>query len=59
MSCGIVPLRGMSGVQGCRVFQKSCFDGPRFLTVVEGMLSSCDNKEFAFFVGTARRIWLR
>ena len=46
---------------GCRVrvFQKRYFEGPRFLTVAEEMLSLCDTKEFALFVGIARRIWLR
>jgi hypothetical protein len=31
----------------CTKFQKSCFEGPNFLQVAEGMLSICDKTEFA------------
>jgi hypothetical protein len=44
---------------GCTKFQKSCFEGPNFLQVAEGMLNICDKREFAYFVSIARRIWLR
>ncbi|XP_059446670.1 uncharacterized protein LOC132178237 [Corylus avellana] len=44
---------------GCRKFQKSCFEGPFFLPVVEGMLRVCGQQEFALFAGIARRLWLR
>jgi hypothetical protein len=40
-------------------FQKSCHGGPTFLQVAEGMVSSCDQTELAYFVSIARRIWLR
>jgi hypothetical protein len=42
-----------------RVFQKSCFIGPDFIRVVEGMIRKCNPEEFLQFVGIARRIWLR
>lgn len=44
---------------GCTKFQKSSFEGPDFLQVVEAMFSKCDRLEFFQFVGIARRIWLR
>ncbi|XP_059436152.1 uncharacterized protein LOC132169081 [Corylus avellana] len=44
---------------GCIKFQKSHFEGPSFLQVVEGMLKSWDQMEFAQFANIARRIWLR
>ncbi|XP_059441991.1 uncharacterized protein LOC132174335 [Corylus avellana] len=43
---------------GCIKFPKSCLEGPSFLQVVEGMLKSCDQMEFAQFANIARRIWL-
>jgi hypothetical protein len=44
---------------GGRVFQKSHFEGPEFIQVVEGMFDRCDQTEFALFVGITRRIWFR
>jgi ribonuclease HI len=40
-------------------FQKSNHGGQTFLQVAEDMVSICDQKEFAYFVSIARRIWLR
>jgi ribonuclease HI len=44
---------------GGKIFQKSWFDGPDFLQVVDSMLKKCDQAEFAQFVSITRRIWLR
>jgi hypothetical protein len=44
---------------GGKTFQKSHFEGPNFIRVVEGMFNKCDQAEFTLFVGIARRIWLR
>lgn len=40
-------------------FQKSSFQGPRFMQVVEGVFKKCTQEELQQFVGIARRIWLR
>ncbi|XP_059454931.1 uncharacterized protein LOC132185134 [Corylus avellana] len=52
-----VPKDVWSG--GCSKFQKSSYDDPDFLWVVEGMLEKCDEEEFQVFVVIVRRLWLR
>jgi hypothetical protein len=44
---------------GEKIFQKSCIEGPTFLTLVEGLLQRCSSEEFAQFMSIAWRIWLR
>jgi hypothetical protein len=39
--------------------QKSCFIGPDFIQVVQGVFKKCNQDELVQFVGLARRIWLR
>jgi ribonuclease HI len=41
------------------IFQKSYFDGPAFIQVVDGMMDRCNDLNLALFVGISRRIWLR
>ena len=42
-----------------RKIQKSCFDGPEFMEVVEGIFNKCEEEEINLFVGLARKIWVR
>jgi hypothetical protein len=44
---------------GGPIFQKSHFEGPKFLQVVEGMHERCDSEDFHLFAGISRRVWLR
>ncbi|XP_059454926.1 uncharacterized protein LOC132185130 [Corylus avellana] len=43
----------------CTIFQKSWFEGPDFLQVIEGLFCKCDQMEFSQFLSIARRIWLQ
>jgi hypothetical protein len=43
----------------CATFQKSSYEGPTFMQVVEEMYEKCHRGEFCLFVSIARRIWLR
>jgi ribonuclease HI len=42
-----------------RKIQKSHFDGPNFMEVVEGIFKKCEEEEINLFVGLARKIWFR
>jgi ribonuclease HI len=44
---------------GRKLFQKSRFDGPDFMQVVDSIFSRGDRDEVAQFVSITRRIWLR
>jgi hypothetical protein len=44
---------------GEKFFQKSSIGGPTFLKLVEELIRICSHAEFAQFVSTAWRIWLR
>jgi hypothetical protein len=39
--------------------QKSCFIGPGFIQVIQGVFKKCNQDELVQFVGLVRRIWLR
>jgi hypothetical protein len=53
------PLAGNVWSAGGFTFQKSHFEGPSFLKVVEGMHARCDSEDFQLFAGISRCAWLR